>query len=540
MGQWLKISTFGLTLIKTYEGFRPKSRQLVSGQRVVGYGHRVNGHEDISLTKTAAETRLKDDLKPIEDMINENVHAPLTQGQFDALCSLAFNIGPKAFLSSNVLHALNNGRPLDAANGFDLWRKSHIDGRIYVVDALVRRRAAEKALFLKPENRKLEASRIALPALVDAAPNHETEPSRRQDDMPLFTHEDAQSFFAEAPYDAPIIPRRRREDHISSPIGLSEIQTDMEPTEANVLNDSHNAITEGTILELDAEEILTDSKVSENSTITPVVEVEAEAEAEAEIQLEEDGKEDDSQNEVLKSPIAEAAADVIDQLDALFEGPISKTDLSQNSEHSNNKDNHKSVSKIEENTLRPEVPEKNDGKKLKSNRSEVIRLRDKLKKRRNPLETVDPKTAEVNSGEPQASAKNKAETNPRTKEARPLIINQKVRKAPEKYAQDDTKKDDLDAERFTQDSSQKYIHRDLNTHESMSRPDQGPYAVMMVLGLTLMGGFLATIFQGSEILLGANGPLIASIGFMIGLLIFTGALYYFLRAIFVGRKNINE
>jgi len=110
---------------------------------------------------------LKDDLAPFIDMINENVHAPLSQSQFDALVSFAYNIGPKAFLQSDTLRALNNGRPLDAANGFDIWRKSEIDGKTYVVDALMRRRTAEKALFLRPEGRPVSAPSVDLPPVQD-------------------------------------------------------------------------------------------------------------------------------------------------------------------------------------------------------------------------------------------------------------------------------------------------------------------------------------------------------------------------------------
>ena len=41
MGRHLNISDMGLKLIKAYEGYRPVDRTLVSGQRVVGYGHRL-------------------------------------------------------------------------------------------------------------------------------------------------------------------------------------------------------------------------------------------------------------------------------------------------------------------------------------------------------------------------------------------------------------------------------------------------------------------------------------------------------------------
>jgi len=151
MSQNLTISETGLKLIKAFEGYRPVDRELISGQRIVGYGHRLYSENAVMMNKGEAEKTLRADLEPFEDMINSEVHAPITQSQFDALCSFAFNIGPKAFLQSDTLRALNNGRPLDAANGLDIWRKSEIDGKTYVVDALMRRRTAEKALFLRTE-----------------------------------------------------------------------------------------------------------------------------------------------------------------------------------------------------------------------------------------------------------------------------------------------------------------------------------------------------------------------------------------------------
>lgn len=169
MSNALSISEVGLRLIKAYEGFRPVDIELVSGQRVAGYGHRVMGGENIHLTEKKAEKLLKRDLAPYEAMINDSIFAPLTQSQFDALCSLAFNIGPKKFLESDVVRALNNGRVLDAANGFDVWRKGQINGESYVIDALVRRRTAEKVLFLRPTLRSVRAPRVDLKTMADDA-----------------------------------------------------------------------------------------------------------------------------------------------------------------------------------------------------------------------------------------------------------------------------------------------------------------------------------------------------------------------------------
>jgi GH24 family phage-related lysozyme (muramidase) len=167
MAHNFKLSAFGLRLIKAYEGFRSVETTLVSGQQIIGYGHRYTLDEEPVVTKKKAEELLKDDLAPYEELVNSNVYAPLTQSQFDALVSLAFNIGPQAFLSSHVLTSLNNGRPLDAAAGFDEWRKSMINDQVYVVDALVRRRTAEKALFLKLGDGVVATPRHELPVQSD-------------------------------------------------------------------------------------------------------------------------------------------------------------------------------------------------------------------------------------------------------------------------------------------------------------------------------------------------------------------------------------
>ena len=219
MGRQFNISDMGLKLIKAYEGYRPVDRTLVSGQRVVGYGHRLKDEDAMVLSKDQAEELLKDDLAPFIDMINENVHAPLSQSQFDALVSFAYNIGPKPFLKSDTLRALNNGRPLDAANGFDVWRKSEIDGKVYVVDALMRRRTAEKALFLRPEGRPVSAPSVDLPPIEDET----IALLSTEDALPVFTSQEAAGIVAEAPYSAQSAQYRRRDDGPAGTLTLSEV-----------------------------------------------------------------------------------------------------------------------------------------------------------------------------------------------------------------------------------------------------------------------------------------------------------------------------
>jgi len=250
MGRQFNISDMGLKLIKAYEGFRPVDRTLVSGQRVVGYGHRLMSEEAIVLSKPEAEELLKDDLAPFIDMVNENVHAPLSQSQFDALVSFAYNIGPKAFLKSDTLRALNNRRPLDAANGFDIWRKSEIDGKVYVVDALMRRRTAEKALFLRPEGRPVSAPRVDLPPVEDQA----VALLSTEDALPVFTSDEAAGIVAAAPYSAEPTQYRRREDGPAGSLTLSEVFDDEDEYE-EVLDDNLPFVPDPGKGDLDAEQL---------------------------------------------------------------------------------------------------------------------------------------------------------------------------------------------------------------------------------------------------------------------------------------------
>ncbi len=161
MSYQFTLSDIGLRLIKAYEGYHPEGRPMRDGRRLVGYGE-ISDDPNIRFSQVEAEEVLKSKLSAVEHVVNTHVHAAMSQSQFDALCSLAHSIGTDTFLGSDVLHALNQGKVIAAANGFDAWRLGNIDGQVYVVDALVRRRTAEKALFLRPNVRTAPAPKELL------------------------------------------------------------------------------------------------------------------------------------------------------------------------------------------------------------------------------------------------------------------------------------------------------------------------------------------------------------------------------------------
>jgi lysozyme len=145
-----QITRSAIELIKRFEGFRSKSALLPDGRWTIGYGHTQTARKGAQISEADAEALLIYDLIGVAHAVNERVFAPLTHNQFDALCSFAFNIGPAAFAESLVLRRLNEGRHLQAACAMELWRKAELAGAPIVVDSLVRRRSAEKTLFLTP------------------------------------------------------------------------------------------------------------------------------------------------------------------------------------------------------------------------------------------------------------------------------------------------------------------------------------------------------------------------------------------------------
>ncbi len=162
-------SPTGFSLIKAFEGFRAEAAPLSNGGWVIGYGHTVSARKGTHINEKDASDLLTWDVTRLEAPLCDLIYAPLCQNQFDALMSLVFNIGLGHFKESTVLRRLNEGCPVDAAAGFDVWRRAELADQVIVVDALVRRRTAEKALFLATSGSNVVAPTPQLPPLCDKA-----------------------------------------------------------------------------------------------------------------------------------------------------------------------------------------------------------------------------------------------------------------------------------------------------------------------------------------------------------------------------------
>lgn len=142
----------GIRLIKQFEGCRLTAYPdpgTGGDPWTIGYGwtHPVDGKpvkRGMTIDQATADRLLKTGLVGYENDVLKVVRVKLTQGQFDALVSFAYNVGSRALSTSTLLKKLNAGDIKGAADEFLRWNKS--GGK--VMPGLTNRRKAERALFL--------------------------------------------------------------------------------------------------------------------------------------------------------------------------------------------------------------------------------------------------------------------------------------------------------------------------------------------------------------------------------------------------------
>ena len=146
----MKISARGLELIKDFEGFSSTAYLCPAKIPTIGWGNTF--YEDGTKVKLGDQISKTDALKLLEvianrdfaDKIYPKIKVEVSQSQFDAMVSLAYNIGVGAFLKSTLLKKVNAGDFAGAGEEFLRWNKAN--GKELM--GLTKRREREKHLFL--------------------------------------------------------------------------------------------------------------------------------------------------------------------------------------------------------------------------------------------------------------------------------------------------------------------------------------------------------------------------------------------------------
>lgn len=139
------VSNEGRRLIQNYESCRLKAYRDSNGIWTIGWGH--TGPEvvqGLEWTQDKADQVFAADLGRFERAVENFLGQSATQGQFDAMVSLAYNIGTEGFRTSSVLRRFNSGDLKGSARAFALWIKDNDS----IEEGLVYRRAAEIVRFM--------------------------------------------------------------------------------------------------------------------------------------------------------------------------------------------------------------------------------------------------------------------------------------------------------------------------------------------------------------------------------------------------------
>ena len=138
-----------LKIIKEFEGCELKAYKDIVGVVTIGYGETKGVKMGDVWTQEKADAEVSKRAQEFMDGIFKSCpRLLLSEPQQIAACvSLAYNIGLSAFANSTVCKRLMAGDYAGAAEAILMWNKA--GGK--VVNGLVRRREAEKKLFLSKQ-----------------------------------------------------------------------------------------------------------------------------------------------------------------------------------------------------------------------------------------------------------------------------------------------------------------------------------------------------------------------------------------------------
>lgn len=136
----LTLSATALVAILLHEGYRENAYIPVAGDvPTIGFGTTKEVKLGDRISPELALQRANRDIQLFEGAIKSCVSVPLTQYEYDAYTSLAYNIGSGAFCNSTLVKLLNQGKYEEACKQILRWDK--FQGK--PLDGLTKRRNEE-------------------------------------------------------------------------------------------------------------------------------------------------------------------------------------------------------------------------------------------------------------------------------------------------------------------------------------------------------------------------------------------------------------
>lgn len=147
-------SKYLIALLKIAEMFSPVVYKDSAGHPTIGYGHKLRPGEvyEQPIDEATAHRLLMEDLEHAQVAVREIVKVPITQGQYDALCSLTYNIGVGAIRKSGLIKSLNDRMYEDALRRLRMYvNVKQPDGTLVKSPGLEFRRKMESVFWIVPD-----------------------------------------------------------------------------------------------------------------------------------------------------------------------------------------------------------------------------------------------------------------------------------------------------------------------------------------------------------------------------------------------------
>ena len=143
----------GFKLIKEFEGCSLVAYQDQRGMWTVGYGATGPGIvSGTQWTQDQADARLVKDIQSMSEYVSRYLKVVPNDNQYTAMVCFAYNVGPGNFRDSTLCALFNASKFQECADELLKW--DHVAGSISA--GLLRRREAERSLFLEPAEPILE------------------------------------------------------------------------------------------------------------------------------------------------------------------------------------------------------------------------------------------------------------------------------------------------------------------------------------------------------------------------------------------------
>ena len=160
----LSFSQKGIEMLCDFEGFEPAPYLDAVKKPTIGYGTTYYVNADGTRTNVSMKDKpitnaqalaikqnvINHDFAPAVNLMfaDEIASGKIKQNQFDALISLAYNIGIKGLKGSSIYRYIKQGNFKAAADAFLAWNKGRVSGKLVVLGGLSKRRAKEREWFL--------------------------------------------------------------------------------------------------------------------------------------------------------------------------------------------------------------------------------------------------------------------------------------------------------------------------------------------------------------------------------------------------------